>query len=197
MVYEELQYGVYVQDIEGNLFKPESWNRSQNEVNGIAVYTEQFKFVVQPRVDYSSRDSFQTAYEVSEFARIGTNDFDGYNNTQKIINAHKDRADAAQYCVNHTFPNGQKGYLPSEYELLCLTDNIEGFNKCYLAITGTPNGTHPSYRDNYYWTSTESENEEYMKCVYDVFYAGGASITTAHKGGGEGCIVPFTKLNIK
>ena len=65
-------------------------------------------------------------------------------NTKRIIEALQGVQDgyhtniigtpAASYCVNYTFPNGNKGYLGTVGQAQCIKDNYRNINRAFRAI---------------------------------------------------------------
>jgi len=82
-------------------------------------------------------------------------DFDGVNNTTKIIAAIGNSNDgyrdgtAAGDCAAYTFPNGETGYLGAAGEWQVAYQNKEDLNSALTLIGGT------TMKKSDYWTSTE------------------------------------------
>lgn len=118
-----IQYGVFIQHIDGTLLTKEQWQSegySNDSANGVAVIDEKAYFVIaKEKKDYVAwmqypytmiPDIFTTA----DSAEAKTH-YDGYATTQKAL-AHVSSGaiyEASQY----VFPNGSNGYLPAMGEL--------------------------------------------------------------------------------
>lgn len=116
--------GVFIYDINGKYTLPSAWDTSRNEeAVGVAILTDDCKFVVAKEDisastirwgGYGTDISTLTNYTSESSAAT---DFDGVNNTSKIIAAIGNINDgyrdgtAAGDCAAYTFPNGKTGYL--------------------------------------------------------------------------------------
>ena len=92
---------------------------------------------------------------------LAVKDMNGYNNTQIML--LKDTSGAAYISANYTFPNGQKGYLPSVGELNILLSHSDAVNSILAVIaTAIPVGerlwasaqTTDNKAWHLYWAST-------------------------------------------
>ena len=146
---------VYIQDINGKLWKTEDWDGSVKP-NAIVVVADEAKFLIaltQP----SSEKSICNVYDapLEKYMRRTANiteakaDYDGAGNTERIIMVEASSAFAAGYCDDFIFPDGKtRGYLPSFGQL-----NIAYRNKIAIAFAlrkcgGDAMVTGP------YWSST-------------------------------------------
>lgn len=154
--------GVFVQHIDGSLWDMSEWKAegfTLDQVNGIAVIDELAKFVIA-KTNIGNYISWSSDYTtLIDGVYTSTNrttaeaDYDGAKNTALIVAT--DINEAAYLCANYTFPNGQKGYLPSLGELVVA-------KKYKNQITWTINAIGAeTYYSNYYWSSTQ----------YDATYA--------------------------
>lgn len=165
--------GVFVQHIDGSLWNYTEWTAegfTLEQVNGIAVIDENAKFVIAKTnignyIRWSS--NYTTLIDgvyTSTKKTAAQADYGGANNTALI--AATDISEAAYLCANYTFPNGQRGYLPSLGELTVVL-------KYKSQITWTINAIGAeTYYSNSYWSSTQ----------YDAIYAWMLGWSTASAG---------------
>jgi hypothetical protein len=154
--------GVYIQHINGNLYTTEEWTAkgfAKTSANGVAVIGSKARFVIaKGNVDTLPWSS--DTENLVEGVGGGWSDVNGKQNT-KLISA-SDTSGAVYACMNYTFPNGQKGYLPSMGECsTCMTYN-EQINSAMTLIGGS------QLTDSYdYWTSSQySATKAYMVNFY-------------------------------
>lgn len=154
--------GLYIYDINGNFTLPENWNTANNsKAVGVAILTDACKFVVA-KEDISTSTIHWGGYgtDISTLTNytdeaLAATDFDGVNNTSKIIAAIGNSNDgyrdgtAAGDCAAYTFPNGKTGYLGAAGEWQVARQNKEDLNSALTLIGGT------TMKESYYWTSTE------------------------------------------
>lgn len=127
----------------------------------MAILTDDCKFVVA-KEDAKSSYVYWGGYgtDISTLTNYTSNtdaatDFDGVNNTSKIIAAIGNSNDgyrdgtAAGDCAAYTFPNGKTGYLGAAGEWQVARQNKEDLNSALTLIGGT------TMKESYYWTSTE------------------------------------------
>lgn len=155
VVYKVILFGVFIYDIDGNLTLPELWNTANNsKAVGVAIVADNCRFVVAKEdakssyvhwVGYDTDISTLTNYTD---AALAATDFDGVNNTSKII-AAIGSSNAAGDCSAYTFPNGKTGYLGAAGEWQVARQNKEDLNSALTLIGGT------TMKESYYWTSTE------------------------------------------
>lgn len=144
--------GLYIYDTDGRFTLPENWNTANNKAVGVAIITDDCRFVVAKAdlkisgwEDQSTDISTLTNY--TDAASAAT-DFDGVNNTSKII-AALGSSNAAGNCAAYTFPNGKTGYLGAAGEWQVARQNKEDLNSALTLIGGT------TIAEWSYWTSTE------------------------------------------
>ena len=154
VVYEEIKLGVYIQGVNGKLYTETEWN-DQETPNGVAILTDKCRFVVA-KSDIGTKGwggydtDVVTLVNYKDEANAAT-DFDGINNTSKIIEA-LGWDNAPGDCAVYTFPNGKTGYLGSAGEWLAASQNKDALNSALTLIGGTKMTQSP------YWTSTEYSN---------------------------------------
>lgn len=161
VVYKVIPFGVYIYDIDGNLTLPELWNTANNnKAVGVAIIADNCRFVVA-KEDVSSSYVYWGGYgtDISTLTSYtsesnAATDFDGVNNTAKIITAIGNTSDghrtgtAAGDCAAYTFPNGKTGYLGAAGEWQVARQNKEDLNSALTLIGGT------TMKETAYWTST-------------------------------------------
>lgn len=147
--------GVFVQHVDGTLCTEDDWTSggfSNDEANGVAVVTDNARFVIAKndlgQMAWSSNTS--TAVDgimLAPDSATALTDFAGYNNTQLMLAT--DTSGAGYSCANFTFPNGDKGYLPALGELREAYANKSKINSLMTKIGGAV------LLSSYYWTSTQ------------------------------------------
>ena len=155
--------GVYIQHVNGSLHTESEWTAggyANSDANGVAVLGSDASFVIAnnafSNVSWGGYDvDIPGVMQNSNYSKAIL-DFDGYGNTQKIIEKLSGYTDskgitgapAAESCVNYTFPNGNKGYLPALGEMNMMENNIDAINSARVLIG--------AYRiqSGYTWSST-------------------------------------------
>lgn len=114
-----LDYGVYIQDTNGKLWKAGAWIGSATP-NGVAVYDESCSFIIALGgdkllpINSKIASSSLTTLNTEETAKA---DFDGTGNTEILLSDYGSvTTESAGYCAAYTFPNGESGYLGSAGE---------------------------------------------------------------------------------
>lgn len=131
--------GVFIQDVNGNLWKTKDWDGSAAP-NAIAVIADESKFLIA-LVQSELQMSIVCQTELDRYMfgtscrKLAISDYDGVGNTANILKLISSTDYAAGYCNSFTFPNGKtKGYLPSLGQLKLAYKNkgeIEvALNKC-------------------------------------------------------------------
>lgn len=148
--------GVYIQHINRKLYTTSEWGSgafSNDEANGVAVVTNNAKFVIAKvnvgtyMVWSSNTSSLVDGIFTSTSADEAKNDFAGYANTQLMLAT--DTSGAGFSCANFTFPNGDKGYLPALGELNEAYLNKSAIDSAMTLIGGTK-------MSGYFWSSTQN-----------------------------------------
>lgn len=163
MVYEVVQYGVYIQGISGTLYKQSDWN-NQEDVNGVALYTEKCAFVMSPAFVVAQGVSYWSdirpdlpMYQTEEGA---LQDFNGEYNTRKMIEKYNINLNpnplAYVAANNYIFPNGNNGYLGALGENDEIQKNITEITNAYSLIgKDITNYIKQGYSPfSQYWSST-------------------------------------------
>lgn len=148
--------GVYIEDIDGNLYIRSTWDSSKTPNSIVVVSYEcnvrlaltENSSTMQIHSSYSGElEKYMTAISDSSKAKA---DYNGKENTANIMKLQSSTSYAAGYCNNFTFPDGKtKGHLPSLGELWTLYQNKAEVDACLSACGGTAMNT-----SSYYWSST-------------------------------------------
>lgn len=155
---------MYIYDIDGNFTLPNNWNTANNnKAVGVAILSDDCKFVVA-KEDIGANTWGGYGVDISGLTNYDYNnvatDFDGVNNTSKII-AALGSSNAAGDCAAYVFPNGKTGYLGAAGEFQVAGQNQDDLNSV-LTLIG---GTEMSY--NIYWTSTETNEHLAWYYLFD------------------------------
>ena len=158
-----------IQHIDGTLYTAEEWTAAEEagtvtdaDANGVAVRYSKYAscpHIIHPK--YSTSSMYFTVVPgitITNSIVTAKLDVNGKANTDALLAAVANgiitRAEAAQYCADITFPNGQKGYLPAAGEAQAWLDNITIVDSCMSAIGGLT-----KYSDGE-WTSTAYDYEQ-------------------------------------
>lgn len=165
IVYKELVYGVYIQDISGNLYTEDTWDGTQT-ANGVAVITEECSFAIALTESSSTMsihssytgalESYMTAISDETQAKA---DYDGATNTTNIMKLQSGTGYAAGWCNAFSFPSGKTGFLPSLGQMWAAYSNKSAVDAALTKAGGT------TLTSTYYWTSTFwGVNSSYRRC---------------------------------
>lgn len=154
-----LKKGVFIQHIDGTLYREWEWAEkgfSGDEANGVAVISDEASFVIAKdslgEMPWSSNNVLIGGVTTTTNEDEAFVDFAGEANTTKI--ASVDHDSAASKCMNFTFPNGQKGYLPSFGELAIWRRVEFEVEDCMMLIGGDTTNQHQA------WSSTQCSTDE-------------------------------------
>jgi hypothetical protein len=151
-----IQYGVFIQHIDGSLLTKEQWladGYSNDSANGVAVIDEKAHFIIakEKKKDVSWMQYPYTLipdiFTTADSAEAKTH-YDGYATTQKAL-AHVSSGaiyEASQY----VFPNGSNGYLPAMGELF-IAFNKSGTINSLMTLLGSGN----YFVDGATWSCTQ------------------------------------------
>lgn len=199
----EKPIGVYIYTTDGEFITSDAWDSANNDkVFGIFVNDGNHDFVIAKGSVYGGKRYFGgyekllksiPAISSIDDARL---DFDGVNNTSKIIaelsgynDGYTDGAPAAEACANYTFPDGTKGYLPALGELILAHANRAEVDAALIACDGLE-----FFKNITYWVSTQVDfircwglmwREEHSDMGYYIDYS--------HKGN-TNYVRPFCKI---
>ena len=146
--------GVYIQDVNGKLWKTEDWDNSAKP-NAVAVIAKEDKFLIaltEPlsrpmlSLSYAALEKYMDATSSATEAKA---DYNGAGNTANILKMMLSTDCAAGYCNAFTFPDGStKGFLPSLGQLNLAYQNKAAVDAALSKCGGT------AMTNNYYWAST-------------------------------------------
>lgn len=155
--YKALETGVFVIDTNNNLINKDSWDpQTQQTTVGVALITEKVAIVIS--VGVKTGRAWSTTTQLVEGVTTATNstvavtDYKGKANTEALVEALGQNAQAAYYCSNYTFKNGKKGYLMAAGEANAIYVNIRTISELLNYIN--PNSSNLSSGDEI-WTSTQ------------------------------------------
>lgn len=178
LVYKKITLGVFILGTDGNLYSAEEWNQPNNSAVGVAVLTNECKFVVSKNSSYSSNwsegslklvDGVTTTTSESTAAK----DYKGVENTAAIVSEYGTGSTyAAQQCSSFTFNNGKKGYLGAAGEWMKVLNNLSEINQCMSKIGGQKISnlidywTSTQYRGNSAWVVKKGNLSEHEKIIF-------------------------------
>lgn len=166
LVYKKKTLGVFILGTDGRLYSAKEWNQPNSSAVGVAVLTNECKFVIAPiasteindRLLWSKKGAYYNVSGVTTTtsSSVAKTDYEGVSNSSAIVSKYKeDTGYAAGWCQNFSFKNGKKGYLGSCGEWKKAYDNKAEINACMSLIGGT------AIRTDYpHWTSTQSSSGE-------------------------------------
>lgn len=148
--------GVYIEDINGELFTANKWTGSLTP-NSVIVIQDEVRFrialtqsssTMQIHSSYDGAlENYMTAISDSSQAKL---DMKSAENTANIMKLQNGTGYAAGYCNAFTFPDGKtKGLLPALGWLQTAYDNKAAVDACLAACGATAMDT-----SNYHWAST-------------------------------------------
>lgn len=161
VVYKKISLGVFILGTDGSLYSAKEWNQPSSSAVGVAVLTNECKFVIAPTQNGSSlvwaprhaTDSVPGVTTVTSTLNA-EKDYKGVSNSSAIVSKYKTGTNyAAGWCQNFTFRNGKRGYLGAcgEWQKAC--NNKDKINACMSLIGGEDIG------NIFYWTSTQYSND--------------------------------------
>ena len=193
--------GVYIQHINDSLYTESEWTAggyANRDANGVAVLSSDASFVIAKSklggnsgLAWGGYNKTITGITTETSQLKAILDFDGYNNTAKIIEQCKEYKDpsygitgapAAEACAAFTFPNSKKGYLPSLGESVTVLNNIASVDSAMSIIGGV------SMSGGNTWSSTQA----YSSDSWCINYSYG-TITYTGKAAKEN-VRPFTTV---
>ena len=166
LVYKKMTLGVFILDTDGNLYSESEWDQPNSSAVGVAVLTNECKFVIAPiasteindRLLWSKKGAYYNVSGVTTTtsSSVAKTDYEGVSNSSAIVSKYgKDTDYAAGWCQNFSFKNGKEGYLDPCGEWQEAYNNKAEINACMSLIGGT------AIRTDYpHWTSTQSSSGE-------------------------------------
>lgn len=155
--YKALETGVFIIDTNDNLINKDSWSPDMKETTvGVALITEKVAIVIStgPQTDLSWSETEQLVGGVTTTTdkTVAETDYKGKANTEAIVKALGQNAQAAYYCSNYTFKNGKKGYLMAAGESMEIFVNISAISALLRYINPDTGNIGTGYK---VWTSTQ------------------------------------------
>ena len=160
VVYKKISLGVFILGTDGNLYSESEWNKPNNSAVGVAVLTNECKFVIVPNWEYENpwirRKLFFIIDGVTTTVSQSTavKDYKGVENTAALVSEFGENADYAAGWCNSFFKNGKKGYLGAAGEWNKVLNNLSEINQCMSKIGGENISDLTDY-----WTSTQYDKE--------------------------------------
>ena len=166
LVYKKKTLGVFILGTDGRLYSAKEWNQPNSSAVGVAVLTNECKFVIAPiasteindRLLWSKKGAYYNVSGVTTTtsSSVAKTDYEGVSNSSAIVSKYgKDTDYAAGWCQNFSFKNGKEGYLGPCGEWQEAYNNKAEINACMSLIGGT------AIRTDYpHWTSTQSSSRE-------------------------------------
>lgn len=166
LVYKKKTLGVFILGTDGRLYSAKEWNQPNSSAVGVAVLTNECKFVIAPiasteindRLLWSKKGAYYNVSGVTTTtsSSVAKTDYEGVSNSSAIVSKYgKDTDYAAGWCQNFSFKNGKEGYLGPCGEWQEAYNNKAEINACMSLIGGT------AIRTDYpHWTSTQSSSKE-------------------------------------
>ena len=128
--YSALVPGVFIVDTNDNLINKDSWSPTMQQTTvGVALITKKVAIVISTGITsnlcWSKTDQLVRGVTTTTDSTVAATDYKGKANTEAIVKALGQNAQAAYYCSNYTFKNGKKGYLMAAGEAREIYLNIE------------------------------------------------------------------------
>lgn len=165
LVYKKIILGVFILGTDGTLYSAEKWDQPNSSAVGVAVLTDECKFVIAPTqcssalgwAPHGAQDSVPGVTTTAS-ASDARKDYKGVSNSSAIVSKYRPGITyAAGWCQNYSFKNGKKGYLGSSGEWGKAYNNKDEINACMSLIGGT------NIENSFYWTSSQhSANGAWM-----------------------------------
>lgn len=166
VVYKKISLGVFILSTDGSLYSESEWDQPDSSAVGVAVLTNECKFVIAPiasteindRLNWSKKGAYYNVLGVTTTtsSSVAETDYEGVSNSSAIVSKYRADTDyAAGWCQNFSFKNGKKGYLGSCGEWKKAYDNKAKINACMSLIGGTVIRT-----DYPHWTSTQFSSRD-------------------------------------
>ena len=171
--------GVYILHMDGKLYLPEWWTAGSENVVGVALITDQCRFVIAPRdfgshiVWYDKNDiHIPTVFTIrNSDADLIKTDFGGKDNTRNAmsflyeldLSGDSDHEYAYPtnyalgYCYMYKFRNGKTGYLGAIGEMWAIYQNLAAVNDALERINGQK-FEYTTSATVAHWSSTQSSS---------------------------------------
>ena len=172
--YDKYANGIYILHTTGLLFKRDKWNLPNDEAVGVAVISDNCKFVIAPDecMDYIRWGPYQAMALVpgattSANLDVALQDYEGIRNTNAHVAYFGSKVDyAAGWCKQYVFKNGKNGYMGAAGEWNEVLHNLSEIDQCLSKIGGIVIDEYREIND-YYCTSTQSDDKYTWAYVWD------------------------------
>lgn len=178
--YKALELGVFIIDTNDNLLNKDSWSPDMKETTvGVALITEKVAIVISTGLHtdlkWSETEQLVGGVTTTTDKTVAQTDYKGKVNTEAIVKALGQNAQAAYYCSNYTFKNGKKGYLMAAGESMEIFVNISAISALLRYINpdannignGYPVWTSTQYDDTRAWNNDGIGLREIFKTLFD------------------------------
>ena len=187
--YKALELGVFIIDTNDNLINKDSWSPAMQEITvGVALITEKVAIVISTGLTtnlcWSKTDQLIGGVTTTTDSTVAATDYKGKANTEAIVKALGQNAQAAYYCSNYTFKNGKKGYLMAAGESQEIFVNIQEISESLDYINSSTNNLNNGCT---VWTSTQNDN-------YTAWSNDGRMLDTLPKMFDSNYVVPIYSL---
>ena len=187
--YKALELGVFIIDTNDNLINKDSWSPAMQETTvGVALITEKVAIVISTGLTtdlcWSKTDQLIGGVTTTTDSTVAATDYKGKANTEAIVKALGQNAQAAYYCSNYTFKNGKKGYLMAAGESQEIFVNIQEISESLDYINPSTNNLNNGCT---VWTSTQNDN-------YTAWSNDGRMLDTLPKMFDSNYVVPIYSL---
>ena len=158
--YKALEVGVFIIDTNDNFINKDSWSPAMQETTvGVALITEKVAIVIptglHTNFSWSETEQLVGGVTTTTDITVAETDYKGKANTEAIVKALGQNAQAAYYCSNYTFKNGKKGYLMAAGESKEIFVNISAISALLRYINPDTNNIGNGYK---VWTSTQYDD---------------------------------------
>ena len=187
---EMIVNGVFIEATDGTLYTSSNWNSSKSP-NSIVVAGDGIRFRIalsQPsstkQMTYYVPTAFQNYMTPITGMTQAKVDYDGAENTAKILYVVSSTAYPAGYCDAFVFPDGKtKGYLPSLGQLYLAYQNKAAVDAALSACGGTV------MVGNAYWSSTFRGDDDEYGSFWGLYWNNGSILS--HSIEGKNYVRPF------
>lgn len=191
--------GVYIEDINGELFTADKWTGSLTP-NSVVVIQDEVRFRIaltqsssRMKIHSSSSgalDNYMTAISDEAQAKL---DMKSAENTANIMKLQSGTGYAAGYCNSFTFPGGKtKGLLPALGWLWTAYNNKAAVDACLAACGATAMDT-----STWHWASTfHGVNYGFERHCWGLSWSNGNVYTIALDNSNL-CVRPFATYGVE
>lgn len=155
VIYTKISLGIFILDTDGNLVKRSEWSKPNYYAVGVAVLTNNCKFVIAPDGRALSNWSVGSNELIAGVTTTSNKsaaekDYKGVQNTANIISKYgTSNTYAGKVCSSYTFRNGKNGYLGAAGEWMKVYNNKTEIDACLSKIGGEQIGESSA------WSSTQ------------------------------------------